>query len=157
MSERHRKDIRHSDFTLLARFCNALWVLEKSVYQLTWELGRTGLWLPVWMERNSVWILLRYERITMEAYGIETADFRRICRYLRVKESQLIDTLFRLSMLSVVPNQSFTCPRQFRQQFIGTRMNLYGEIEEKASAMGFIIERRRAEGKFRSKKVREQK
>jgi hypothetical protein len=140
----HRKDISSADFTLLARFCRALQILQTDhVSELALFLGQIRLFLPVWYNPAGFWRLSRYKEFNKEAIGIDTADFRRICRYLMVKENVLVNTLYRLSMLAVLPYQSVLDPPKFRQQF-------YGVMEIMPSShFGFVIERRRAMGGFK--------
>lgn len=146
----HRRDITHADFSLLARFCHALTVLDgfagTSVY---WELGKVPMTLPIWFLAGSGWTLAGYKVFTREAIWLETSVFRRICRYLQVKEPQLVDLLFRLSMLSVVSGQQLHEPRRIRQPFTG---KLADDAGRKSSVPdGFVIERRRATGGFRQR------
>lgn len=149
MSTLHRQDIGSRDLNLLARFGRALRILEDCNGHLPWVLGEVVMWLPVWYLAGSGWQLSAYRPFAREAFGIETAAMRRVCRYLRVKESELVGTLFRLSMLAVVPGQRVSDKPQFRMPFCGIEIDYEGYASPMESN-GFVIERRRAEGKFRS-------
>jgi len=148
----HRHDIDHKDFKLLAQFCHALKKLEDcNGLALYLELGTTELTLPVWYQSGTGWQLSRYKAFAKEAIGIETQEFRRICRYLKVNEAHLVDVLFRFSMLAVAPGQKHTESRKFRQSFAGKRKGAWFD-DEAATSFGFVLEQRRAEGNFRQKK-----
>lgn len=148
MNTLHRKDICSVEFRLLAGFCRALQVLEDGNGRLPWVLGEVEMWLPVWYLAGNGWQLSTYRPFVREAFGIETRAMRRICRYLRVNEAQLIGTLYRLSMLAVVPGQGILEPPRFRMSFFGIEIDYEG-VAPPMQSHGFVIERRRAEGKFR--------
>lgn len=148
----HRDDIDHKDFKLLAQFCHALKTLEDcNGLALYWELGTTELALPVWYQSGTGWQLSRYKMFSKDAIGIETQEFRRICRYLKVKEAHLVDVLFRFSILAVAPGQKLSDPRKYRQSFAGRRKGAWFD-DEATTGFGFVLEQRRAEGDFRTKK-----
>lgn len=148
MTSLHRKDISKADFQLLARLCYALQVLQGDFGLLPFLLGIVEMWLPVWYRAGDGWRLAGYRPFKREAYGIETADMRRIRRYLKVREADLISMLFRLSMLAVTPSQKISDPPRFRMEFYGVPIDYYGA--QPLHSFGFIIERRRADGQFRS-------
>jgi hypothetical protein len=151
MNTLHRKDITWDEFDLLARFCYAINKIRGHNGRLHYLLGNIEIWLPVWSIARSGWILSQYKPFKREAIGLETCDFRLICRYLRVKEAFLVNTLFRLSMLAVVPKQSISTPRMHRMEFLGVPIDQEMWAPREFDCVGFIIERRRAEGGFRSK------
>lgn len=143
----HRRDISSADFALLARFSRAIEILQTDDDELVWYLGQIRLFLPVWYNTAGFWRLSRYKEFNKEAIGIDTADFRHICRYLMVKENVLVNTLYRLSMLAVLPYQSVLDPPKFRQEFWGVT---YTTLSKRpCSHFGFIIESRRAMGGFK--------
>lgn len=149
MSTLHRRDINGTDFRLLARFCRALQNLNDENGRLPYVLGEIEMYLPVWSLGQFGWQLAGYKSFDREALGIERADMRRICRYLRVHESSLVDTLFRLSMLAVIPPEKICERPRFRMEFLGTCIDHLGLVPPQ-KAMGFIVERRRSEGHFRT-------
>jgi hypothetical protein len=105
------------------------------------------MFLPVWYKSAGKWRLSRYKSFRKEAIGIETSNFRRICRYIETKESIVIDILFRMSILSVSGSHRVIETPRYRQDFIGIP---YGNIEgEPATFTGFVLEMRRCEGDFR--------
>jgi hypothetical protein len=114
-----------------------------------WDLGEVEMTLPVWYMAGDGWTLSGYKVFSKAAIGLETYEFRRVCKYLRVREHELINLLFRLSMLSVVQGQQISEKRQLRQQFKGRRKGEFADNSPLGTAFGFVIERRRSEGKFR--------
>jgi hypothetical protein len=144
----HRRDIRSEEFTLLARFCWALQHLDGWNCKIPYVLGRVEMRLPVWQASGLGWRLNKYKNFTRDALGIEVSDFRRICRYLQVGESEMIKTLYRLSMLSVVRGQMRVDKPKFKMKFTGVHSGWEGDILSD-EVFGFVIERRRAEGHFR--------
>lgn len=144
----HRKDITHDEFSLLARFSRSLQVVEGSNGRLPWLVGEVEMWLPVWHQSRGSWQLSTYKPFIREALGLEVWAFRKICRYLCVKEADLIRTLYRLSMLAVVPGQRPFEPPKFRMYFHGEPIS-YPGCAPMTEIFGFLIERRRAEGDFR--------
>lgn len=149
MSTIHRKDITGTEFTLLGNFCKALRVLENQNGNLQWVLGEVVMWLPVWYRSGTQWRLADYRPFRREAFGLEMTAMRRICNYLGVKESEMIRTLYRLSMLAVVPNQRILAPPRFRMPFFGIEIDYKG-FAAPSDSFGFVIERRRAEGNFKA-------
>jgi len=149
----HRRDIGRDELLLLAHFSRVIQNLQPDS-SLTFALGSVyvvGLvevLLPVWYQAGSGWRLSTYKPFKIEVIGIETATFRRICRYLHVKESVLVNCLFRLSMLAVVRGQRNYDPPRFRMRFIGEFKGYEGCCPPE-EAFGFIVERRRAEGNFK--------
>lgn len=143
----HRKDVSSSDFRLLGSFCHAVINLTDNQGRLLYRnLGETALTLPVWRsdEQTKDWVVAAYKTYRKEAVGIITEDFRRICRYIKVKESVLVGLLFRLSMLgldSVPQTQHRTYRQHFHSQLVGEPM-----IEP---GYGFVLEKRRTLGGFR--------
>lgn len=144
----HRKDISAQDFNLLARFCTALQTLQGLNGLLAWCLGEVTMLLPVWYKSGNTWRLSHYKEFQREAIGIETADFRLVCRYIECRESVMIDILFRMSILAVVPGQRMLEKKRFRQEFIGTPVSRVGSVAP-TSCIGFVLEKRRSDGGFR--------
>jgi hypothetical protein len=150
----HRKDITSDDFRLLAQFCIALQKLlsrQAEPGACFYELGVSYLCLPVWYKSVSEWKIKHYKTFAIEAIGIELVDFRNITRYIGVKECQLIDLLFRFSMLGIVPESHIgrTKPK-FRMPFTGTRLLSDGTPRCYVFGHeGFVIEKRRAMGGFK--------
>lgn len=143
----HRRDISAADFKLLAAFSHAIANLMDNQERLLYrELGAIELILPTWKYNEQIkdWEIAAYKLYRKEAIGINTADFRRMCRYLKTKEAEVIDLLFRLSMLSQesVPQ---TRHKTFRQHF---HSQLIGEPMVEAG-FGFVLEKRRTLGEFR--------
>jgi len=141
MSTLHRRDISSSDLTCLAKFIHALLVLSGANGRLPWELGNVTMLLPVWYLCASGWRLSNYKEFRQEALGILVPDFRRVCRYIRVSEFQMIDCLLRLSMISVVRGQRLSEKPMFKQPFHGLPISLAGA--EPSTEFGYVIERRR--------------
>jgi hypothetical protein len=121
--------------------------LQQGEEELLWYLGEVKLYLPVWFSSAGTWRLSRYKEFTQEAIGISTADFRRICRFIGVKEPIVINVLYRLSMLAVTGCQSVLDRPKYRQEFYGLPFRDLGD--ELMSSFGFILEMRRCDGAFR--------
>ena len=148
MSTLHRRDIRGLDLTRLAKFCRALIVLVGPDGNLTWNQDCFTMLLPVWHLHESCWRLDRYKEFKQDAYGITVPDFRRICRYIKVKEYQMVDTLYRMSMISVVKGQQTYERPKFKRPFKAGLISHEG-WEKDIEAFGYVIERRRASGEFK--------
>lgn len=146
MSTIHRKDIESRDFKLLADFSRALVTLNRPGKRLSWELGETVMRLPVWYQTSTGWQLAYHRNFRRDAIGILVPDFRRICSYIRVREFQMIDTLYRMSMISMVPDQNNSGTLKFKQSF-KTPLGLV-RLEDSA-VFGYVIESRRANGDFK--------
>jgi hypothetical protein len=144
----HRRDIRSEEFILLARFCWVLQNVEGWHDRIPYVLGEVVMRLPVWKNTHTGWRLYRYKNFKRQAFGIEVADFRRTCRYLKVSEGEMVKTLYRLSMLSVVMEQKDYQKPKFKMKFRGVKIGWEGIIPP-CDFFGFVIERRRAEGHFR--------
>ena len=144
----HRRDISSGEFYLLSRFCWVLQNVEDRNEKIPYVLGEVVMRLPIWKNTYSGWRLSRYRDFQQQAFGIEVSDFRRICRYLNVSESEMVRTLYRLSMLSVVYEQTEHEIPRFKMKFLGVKIGWVGIISPSVS-FGFVIERRRAEGNFR--------
>ena len=144
----HRRDIKSEEFMLLARFSWVLMNLDGWHGRIPYILGEVAMRLPVWKSTHSGWRLYRYKNVKKQAFGIEVADFRRTCRYLKVSEGTMVKTLYRLSMLSVVMGQKDYERPKFKMMFRGVKIGWEGIIEP-CDFFGFVIERRRAEGNFR--------
>lgn len=150
----HRRDMQGADFKLLAFLS---WIIQQYCLdgsQLNfgpiYALGEIELLLPVWesVGKND-WQLSTYKPFVREALGVKTSTLRRICHYLRVSESVLTGTLFRFSMLSVIPGQLKDYPPKFKMEFWGEILGREGFAEQERD-VGFIVERRRLEGNFKS-------
>lgn len=149
MSTLHRRDISSSDLTCLAKFIHALLVITGPNGKLPWELGNVTMVLPVWYQCASGWQLSNYKEFEQEALGIMVPDFRRVCRHIRVSEHQMISSLYRLSMISMVKGQSLSEHPKFKQSFYGFPISLGGV--ESSTEFGYVVERRRLEGNFRKR------
>jgi hypothetical protein len=114
-----------------------------------WNLWGIIMLLPIWFNSSNGWRLDRYKEFKRDAYGITVPDFRRLCRYIRVTESQMIDTLYRMSMISVVKGQRSYERPQFKMPFQAALISAEGWLEKDIEAFGFVIERRRADGAFK--------
>lgn len=147
MSTIHRRDIKSSELSIVADFTRAIRVLSISNKRLVWDLGEVKMILPVWNLAYEGWRLANYRSLKKHAIGILVPDFRRICRYIRISESQMINTLYRMSMISLVPGQTISGELKFKQLFPNIPLGLIRL--EPAAVRGFIIEFRRAEGNFR--------
>ena len=142
------------DFQLLARFS---WLYQHSKpefddllhFGTIYLLGETQMLLPVWFKAGSNWKIATIKPFVHEAVGIEANTLRKMCRYIRVKESRLINTLFRFSMLSVISGQKYNEPPKFRMPFFGSVKGLEGYAPPE-DGFGFVIKRRRLEGNFKS-------
>ena len=144
----HRKDMTSQDFNLLARFCFAITSRHGFWGQLPFELGIVPMRVPVWARDGGLWKLASFKNVNQEALGIATCDFRRTCNYLQVKESSMVKTLFKFSILGVVPDQRPYQKLKFRQPFTGVEIDAI-VLDDRIDGEGFILERRRAEGNFR--------
>lgn len=150
----HRKDMSAADFNLLARFSMLIQRYDHYSmnlnFGLIYSLGLVNMLLPVWYRSANIWRLGRYKEFTQEAIGIEAKTMRSMCRYLQVRECLLVGTLYRFSMLSVVPGQKSYERPKYRMPFIGDVLGLEGLVEPD-ECIGFVIEKRRAMGGFRNK------
>lgn len=100
---RIRTDLKPADFFLLSRFAYALNVLrQKNGYCITWQLGEQELRLPLWKKNEKdIWEFHKLKDFRIEAVAIKSRDFRRVCKYLKVVESQLLGLLFKAGVLAV--------------------------------------------------------
>lgn len=150
----HRKDMSSEDFQLLAWFS---WLYQqakpdyddKMYFGTIYLLGMTTMLLPVWFKTGNSWKIANIKQFDRDAVGIETGSLRNMCRYIGVSESRMIDTLFRFSMLSVIPGQKYYDPPKFRMPFFGD-IKGYEGYAPPCNGVGFVIERRRLEGNFKS-------
>ncbi len=150
MKSLHRKDLVASDFRILALFCYALQKLEDETgASLYWLLGEIPLLLPVWYLSGNGWQFSAYKSYTCQAIWIETRHFRRIGKYLQLPEPLLIKTLYRFSILAVVPDQKNWDKPKFRQPT--WRNTPDGWRQDADGELGFLLEARRALGDFRKK------
>lgn len=148
MNTLHRKDITAADFKRLAAFCAALQSLEdENGFELYLVLDAVTMLLPVWYCAGNGWLLSRYKQFDRQAIWIEAYKFRRICNYLRVRESVLVQLLYRMSMLGVVADQTISARPRFRQP-TWCRTD-EGWKQDSVGTLGFILEARRALGDFR--------
>ncbi len=148
MSTLHRRDISAADLTKLALFCSVIAGTQWQHLIPCWNLPNFTMLLPVWYLAGSGWRLDKYKEFTMDAYGIKVADFRRACRYINVSEFDMVDTLYRMSMISVIPGQRLHEPPKFKMQFHGKYLAI-DYWETISDEFGFVIECRRSDGKFR--------
>jgi hypothetical protein len=152
MSTLHRRDISRDDLALLARFSKVIKSItpEHDLFSLglIFLIGEVEVLLPVWYQASNGWMLSTYKPFKINVIGLETATFRKICRYLCIRESQLVNCLYNLSMLAVVRGQKHYEPPRFRMKFMG-EMRGYEGLCPPAVGFGFVIERRRAEGAFK--------
>lgn len=150
----HRKDMCAADFNLLARFSTLIQRYDHYSmslnFGLIYSLGLVRMLLPVWYRTGNIWRLDRYREFVQEAIGIEVKTLRGMCRYLQVSESVLVGTLYRFSMLAVVPRQKNYERPKFRMPIVGDVLGLEGLVEPDRG-IGFVIEKRRAIGGFRGK------
>lgn len=148
----HRKDMTHSDFLLLSLFSWLYHQTDPDSNSMNFGsiclLGEIKLFLPVWYATASGWKIAGIKTFVQDAVGIETGALRNMCRYIRVSEAALVDTLFRFSMLSVVPEQKYYDPPKFRMPFFGD-IKGYEGYAPPCEGFGFVVDRRRLEGNFR--------
>ena len=148
----HRKDMTAADLHLLAMFSYLIQRYDhysiKMNFGLIYTLGAVKMLLPVWHRSANMWRLERYKEFTQEAIGVDVSTLRNVCRYLGVKECVLVNTLYRFSMLSVVPGQKSYERPKFRIPFYGAVLGIEG-IAEPDECIGFVIEKRRAMGGFK--------
>lgn len=148
----HRKDMSAADFMLLARFSRLICCYSQDKVQLNfgfvYSLGLVRMLLPVWYRTGSIWRLDRYREFVQEAIGVEVKTLRGMCRYLQVSESVLVGTLYRFSMLAVVPRQKNYERPKFRMPIVGDVLGIEG-IAEPIECSAFVIEKRRATGAFK--------
>lgn len=150
MSTIHRKDITGGEMYLLARFSHALDTLSDEVgNSLVWEIGACEVWLPVWYLSAGGWQLSNYKKFTKEIIGIQKHDMRRIARYMRVRECELVKLLFRFSILAVVAERSTSAKPRFRMSFYGVKSSWGGGAPTSLIKDAFVLEKRRALGGFR--------
>lgn len=153
MDTRHRKDINFADLSLLAQLARALDRVRINSVSPVYELGETDMLIARWTEGGNGWELSRYKVVRQEALGISRNSMLRLCRdYLHVSLADVLDLLYRLSMISVTPDTRVGDKPLFRQSFSGptrANANLFGAgyMKEFVKA-GFIIEKRRAIGGF---------
>lgn len=148
MATVHRRDMRSSDFRLLADLSRAYSINNPdspTSFGPVYELGLVEMTLPVWYKAGSGWQLSQYRQFAQQAIGIETAVFRRMCRYIQYKESIVVQTLFKFSMLAVIDGQKLYEGPRFRMPFlVESDVPWLGDTR-----FGFVVERRRLEGKFK--------
>lgn len=149
----HRKDMASEDFHLLGSFSNLFNQADPNVpgrdFGLICLLDSATMNLPVWYKDRNIWRIGNFKQLVVDAVGIETSAMRNMCRWLGINEASLLSALFRFSMLSVVPGQNRTEPPKFRMPFCGDVKGFGGYVEP-CSGFGFVIERRRLEGNFKS-------
>jgi len=152
MSTLHRRDISREELSLLAGFSRVVQAMHpengRFNFGFTYLIGLVEVMLPVWYQCGRGWQLSTYKPFKIEVIGFETASFRKICRYLGVKEAQMVNCLYRLSMLAMVRGQKHYESPRFRMRFIGEIKGYEGFCPPQ-EGFGFVIERRRAEGNFR--------
>lgn len=146
----HRRDFTVHDFRLLSHFTRALMTLQGDYGRIPLILGNVPMCLPLWTLTSTGWALSRYKIFLQEGFGVETRQFRRVCRYIRVDEPLMITTLFRFSILGIVPQESIRDQPRFRMALRGQPMAPEPQREDFVRFEGFLLERRRAEGLFRS-------
>lgn len=150
MSTIHRKDITRGEMHLLARFSHALNTLTNEVgNSLVWQIGECSVWLPVWYQSVGGWQLSNYKQFKKEMIGIQKQDMRRIARYMRIRECELIKLLFKFSILAVTPGKLSMEKPRFRMSFYGTPLNWGGGAPTSLIKDSFVLEKRRALGGFR--------
>ena len=152
-STSHRKDMTSNDFLLLANFSRLFLKIGKDGVRVDFGLicllGEISMLLPVWCQSGGAWRFDIFKSFNRDAVGIETKALRNMCRYLGISEAKLITTLFRYSMLAVVPRQKNYKPFMYRMPFTGEIKGCEGYAPP-GVGFGFIIERRRLEGLFRT-------
>jgi hypothetical protein len=144
----HRKDITTEDFKLLAQFSAALHnVRTPWCDTVVCQLGVVLMLLPVWHRTGDGWVLAAYKEYEREAIGIAKPDMRIVCNYLNISQPTLLNMLYRLSMLGVVPGTSVFDKPRFRMPFTGRFEGTKPFVS--STSQGFIIEKRRSSGLFR--------
>lgn len=152
---RHR-EMRASDFYLLARFSYN--VSNNRCDCVPLALGEIMMRIPVWTNSHGVWKVAKLKNVKQEALGLAPDAFRRICRYMQVKESEALKTLYNFSILGVDLDQSLYSKLRLRQfvgglpLFVAPQFRGYSEDDLWACGEAFVLERRRILGDFRSKK-----
>ncbi|TSK08543.1 MAG: hypothetical protein FPO08_04345 [Geobacter sp.] len=148
----HRRDIEAYDFFVVARFAHALVKVKMAVHGVkdkipqVLDMGGTELTLPVWSKNGQGWYGAGFKQVKRDALCVSTSMMRAIVRYLGIREGAIVQTLFRLSMLS--SSQGNGDKRIFRQTCTGvlfdpaTRQKLgFSEVTKE----GFIVDRKRIE------------
>jgi hypothetical protein len=152
MAVRHRKDITKTDLNILDGFCRALTSIgNKDGVSPVWIIPpnlpmTTPLLLPVWSLNGMGWQLAGYREYVEPSIGIDLQAFRRVVKYHWVSEPVLIDTLYRLSVLSVVVGQDRYKPPKFKRLFFGYRQD--DPAQKVDGPFGYLLESRRALGGF---------
>jgi hypothetical protein len=152
MATRHRTDISAEDMKLLVCFTYALQVVFINNCSPVYVLGEVPMLLPYWFVSGDGWKLSSYKEVNQAAIGLSRNAMKHICEeYLHVPVKVMLDVLWRLAMVAVVPGTTVYDPPRFRMPFDGIPRDLseWGYVERKHVREGFIIEQRRAEGGFR--------
>jgi hypothetical protein len=103
----HRRDLEHSVFYAAARFFYGMTKVRARVDWTTLripqvlELGEIELSLPVWHKTGAGWEFSEYKKFNKEALGVTMAMMRAIGRYLDMRESDILNALHLLSIISV--------------------------------------------------------
>lgn len=155
MKKRYKKDTTHGELTLLARFSHVLSVFKNSNKKggVKWLLGKQKLNLPVWQECDGSWFFAGYDIFELEAIGITPRDFKRICKYLKVQEPDLIQVLFKTGSLAVMGGQKKHDPPAFKLAFEGVHVDNI-ETKKYESSGGYVLVRSRVEGDWKWAKSR---
>jgi len=154
MRTRHRTDISFADLTVLAQFILALDRVFINSDSPVYDLGETEMLLPLWIEGENGWELTAYKVFRQQALGISRNGMIHTCKdYLQIPMRDVLDVLYRLSMLAVVPGTRVGEKPPFRLSFDGSSRsdaNIFGPgYRTKFVKEGFIIEKRRIVYGFR--------
>ena len=109
----HRRDLASCDFGVLVSFIRALTFIrpvtrivmidgEERVVEIhrTIDVGKQELRLPLWYKANGQWQEAGFKIYEKEAILVPLSIMRRIAKYMSIKESAIIRTLFKFSMIS---------------------------------------------------------
>ena len=154
MATRHRSDICFADLTLLACFAHALDRVFIHSFSPVFELGEYDMLLPLWFQGGGDWKLSTYRIFKQQAIGLSHNGMVQVCRdYMKVPMVQVLNLLYKLSMLSVIDGTQVDDKPRFRQPFSGIPREYIdwddADSMRKHVRQGFIIEKRRAVGGFR--------
>jgi len=98
----HRRDLVEADFALMAMLKGAIWQLVKRGQLTIYGTQDRGFQFPVWYETAGLgWRFLKLKQSNKECVLIYKKDFRRLCRFVKLKESEVLNHFYKFSMLAV--------------------------------------------------------
>lgn len=127
----HRRDLEHIDFYVIARFVHGLITVrtetaidDKTTMRIpqVLDLGNRILYLPEWEKTGKGWVFAELGEHVKPAICVSTHMMRAIGRYVGLRESAMVNALYKLSMVSVIGFNGEGRPR-YRQRCKGRFIN----------------------------------